>query len=132
MIAALWVVLKDLPWRAIGCALLVALGFSMGHRMASLEYEKDRTEQARALAEWKAKAEKINTVTVTKYVDRVQTIHEKGSTVLKEVPVYVPRNVCVLPADVRRLHDNAAVLPGAPAGADGQAKGTEGVTGEGR
>jgi ElaB/YqjD/DUF883 family membrane-anchored ribosome-binding protein len=132
MIAALWAFLKDMPWRAIGCALLVALGFAVGHRMASLEFKEAKAKQDQLLAQWQAKAEKVNTVTVTQYVDRVQTVHDKGETILKEVPVYVPRNVCVLPADVRRLHDTAAVLPGAPEGADGQATAPEEAAGETR
>ncbi|MFJ4288758.1 hypothetical protein ACIP1U_03055 [Cupriavidus sp. NPDC089707] len=50
-------------------------------------------------------------VTVTRYVDRVQTIQVKGDTIIKEVPRYVPVQAdaaCTVPVGFVRLHDAAA------------------------
>lgn len=50
-------------------------------------------------------------VTVTEYVDRVQTIRVKGDTIIKEVPRYVTVQAdaaCTVPVGFVRLHDAAA------------------------
>jgi hypothetical protein len=52
-----------------------------------------------------------STRVVTKYVDRVQLVHERGDTIVKEVPIYVTANAdaaCVVPAGFVQLHDTAA------------------------
>lgn len=49
--------------------------------------------------------------TVTRYVDRVQTIQVKGDTIIKEIPRYVPVQAdaaCAVPVGFVRLHDAAA------------------------
>ena len=48
---------------------------------------------------------------VTKYVDRVRLMREKGDTIIKEVPVYVPAQAdaaCTVNRGFVRLHDAAA------------------------
>lgn len=48
---------------------------------------------------------------VTEYVDRVQVVHERGATIVKEVPIYVTANAdaaCAVPAGFVQLHDTAA------------------------
>ncbi|KMJ53796.1 hypothetical protein ACG97_06010 [Vogesella sp. EB] len=46
---------------------------------------------------------------LTKYVDRVRTVHAAGETIIKEVPVYVPSDSPALPGGFRVLHDAAAL-----------------------
>lgn len=51
------------------------------------------------------------TRTVTEYVDRVQVVRERGTTIVKEVPVYVTATAdaaCTVPAGFVHLHDAAA------------------------
>ncbi len=51
------------------------------------------------------------TVTVTRYVDRVETIRIKGDTIVKEIPRYVTPQAdasCTVPVGFVRLHDAAA------------------------
>jgi len=51
------------------------------------------------------------TTVVTKYVDRVQVVRERGATLIKEIPVYVTPiadAACVVPAGFVRVHDAAA------------------------
>ena len=48
---------------------------------------------------------------VTQYVDRVRIVREKGETIIKEVPVYVPVQAdaaCTINRGFVRLHDAAA------------------------
>ncbi len=69
------------------------------------------------------------TRTVTEYVDRVQVVRERGTTIVKEVPVYVTANAdaaCTVPVGFVRLHDAAAsgdALPGAAGDPDAPAVG---------
>ncbi|MBU9606046.1 hypothetical protein [Burkholderia multivorans] len=65
---------------------------------------------------------------VTRYVDRVRVVREKGDTIVKEVPVYVDREAdraCVVPLGFVRVHDAAAanVPVGHPASTDAAAAG---------
>lgn len=51
------------------------------------------------------------TTVVTKYVDRVQVVRERGATVIKEIPVYVTPTAdaaCAVPAGFVRVHNAAA------------------------
>ncbi|MBN4688707.1 hypothetical protein, partial [Escherichia coli] len=58
---------------------------------------------------------------VTRFVDRVRVVRERGATITKEIPVYVTARAdarCDVPAGFVRVHDAAAAnLPlGEPAG----------------
>lgn len=61
---------------------------------------------------------------VTKYVDRVRTVHERGATIVKKVPVYVPAQTvaaCTLNRGFVRVLNAAAAdtaLPGAATALD--------------
>ncbi|CAM4210020.1 hypothetical protein CR156_14345 [Stenotrophomonas lactitubi] len=58
---------------------------------------------------------------VTKYVDRVQVVRERGDTITKEVPVYVTPTAdaaCAVPVGFVQLH-NAAAAGIAPTGTAG-------------
>ena len=49
--------------------------------------------------------------TVTKYIDRVRVVRERGATLIQQVPTYVSEKdnaACVLPYGVIRLHNIAA------------------------
>lgn len=69
------------------------------------------------------------TRTVTEYVDRVQVVHERGATIVKEVPIYVTTTAdaaCTVPAGFVQLHDAAAsgnALPGIAGDPDAPAAG---------
>ena len=76
-------------------------------------------------AEWKAKvaalqvevAKKetisatITTDVITKYVDRIKIVKEKGNVIIKEVPTYITKtddSKCVVPNGFVVLHDSAS------------------------
>ncbi|MCY1557670.1 hypothetical protein D9M68_945400 [compost metagenome] len=78
--------------------------------VASLRIQLDNTEGS--------------VVTVTRYVDHVETIKVKGDTIIKEIPRYVPVQAdaaCTVPVGFVRVHDAAAagaVLDSGPGDAD--------------
>ena len=103
-------------WFFTAAAVFIA-GFLFGIHEGASKLEAFKTEQAAVVAKLKTQASAITTVEVTKYVDRVQVVREAGQTITKKVNVYVPRNVCILPAGFTSLHDAAAtgrVLPDTP------------------
>lgn len=76
---------------------------------ANLDLASAKAENA-ALASSLKLAEGTTRV-VTEYVDRVQLVHERGATIVKEVPIYVTANAdaaCAVPAGFVQLHDTAA------------------------
>ncbi len=103
------------PYRLLAlAALAVALiGFGWvkgaGHVQARWDAAvQQQTLQATAIRERQALA---TVKVVTEYVDRVRIVREKGDTIVKEVPVYVPVQAdaaCTINRGFVRLHDAAA------------------------
>jgi len=127
--------LKAMPWKLIGVVSLVVLAFIAGVRWEAAEFKSYKAVQAIKVAALEKKAAEITTVEVIKYVDRLQVIHEKGESIIKKVPVYVPRNVCVLPPGFRSLHDAAATgrdLPDSPGATDAPSTAPEDTAGKPR
>lgn len=114
-----WKFLRGIPWQ-VWLALAVGAAFyAYGEHKESTGETRGRAEvQARwnaaierGKAELVKRKEKQGAVTVrveTKYVDRVKVIREKGQTIVRKVPVYVPAGSCDLPPGFRVLHDAAA------------------------
>jgi hypothetical protein len=71
-------------------------------------------DEHRRMATAKAKTEtaqaETTTRVVTQYVDRVQTVRERGKTIVQRVPIHVPTDAaaCDLPGGFRVHHDAAA------------------------
>ena len=120
------------PYRLLAlAALAVALiGFGWvkgaGHVQARWDAAvQQQTLQATAIRERQALAA---VKVVTEYVDRVRIVREKGETIIKEVPVYVPVQAdatCTINRGFVRLHDAAATgeLPESARDADAAAAG---------
>lgn len=56
-------------------------------------------------------AERLKERVVTRYVDRVRIVRERGATITREIPVYVTAQAdarCDVPAGFVRVHDAAA------------------------
>ncbi|WP_164240706.1 hypothetical protein [Stenotrophomonas maltophilia] len=83
---------------------------------ATIALDKANEALAKATANNAALASSLKlaegtTRVVTEYVDRVQLVHERGATIVKEVPVYVTANAdaaCAVPAGFVQFHDTAA------------------------
>lgn len=109
-------------WLALALAAAALIGFGWikgaGHVQAQWDAAvHQQTLQAAAARERQAQA---TVKVVTQYVDRVRVVREKGDTIIKEVPVYVPAQAdaaCTVNRGFVRLHDAAAAgeLP-TPAG----------------
>jgi hypothetical protein len=120
------------PYRLLAlAALAVALiGFGWikgaGHVQARWDASvQQQTLHATAVRERQVQA---TVEVVTEYVDRVRVVREKGDTIIKEVPVYVPVQAdaaCTINRGFVRLHDAAAAggLPEPAGDADAAAAG---------
>ncbi len=92
-------------------AAVAGLGVWLAHRYDAAVDRANTAEQTATDLRGQLKGAQGGTVTVTRYVDRVQTIRLKGDTIIKEIPRYVPVQAdasCVVPRGFVRLHDNAA------------------------
>jgi hypothetical protein len=112
---------------ALGVAL-VSFGWIKGATHVQAQWDaavQQQTLQAAANREMQAQA---TVKVVTQYVDRVRVVREKGETIIKEVPVYVPVKAdaaCTINRGFVRLHDAAAAgdLPEPAGDADAAAAG---------
>lgn len=99
-------------WYALAVAAVLLLARHQVIRYGDSRYAAGRAdllaEQAKAAKSIVAKQAAITTKVVTKYIDRVRILRERGTTIVKEVPVYVPSDACPLPGGFRVLHDAAA------------------------
>ena len=92
-------------------AALVGFGWVKGASHVQAQWDtavQQQTLQVAAIREQQAQA---TVKVVTQYVDRVRVVREKGDTIIKEVPVYVPVQAdaaCTINRGFVRLHDAAA------------------------
>lgn len=116
----------------LGVALLAALGAYVlftGHRIDAAEQRATVAEASASAARADLAANKASEHIVTRYVDRVQVIYQRGATITQKVPVYVTAQAdaaCTLPIGFVRLHDAAAAstaLPDSAGAADAQPSG---------
>lgn len=80
---------------------VISLGLSLAIILGAMWYYGNTRYvdgQADIQAKWdkelqrqKENSHKISVGVITKYVDRIKVIHEKGDTIIKKVPVYVTR-----------------------------------------
>jgi len=112
---------------ALGVAL-IGFGWVKGASHVQAQWDtavQQQTLQATAICERQAQAtDKV----VTGYIDRIRVVREKGETIIKEVPVYMPVQAdaaCTINRGFVRLHDAAAAgeLPEPARDADAAAAG---------
>jgi hypothetical protein len=103
------------PYRLLALAALglALVGFGWVKGAGHVQAQWDATVQQHALQATAVREEQAQaTVTVvTEYVDRIRVVREKGDTIIKEVPVYVPLQAdaaCTINRGFVRLHDAAA------------------------
>jgi hypothetical protein len=112
----------------IAAAISLGLGWVAGSRHVQARCDSAAAEQRLAVAEAQTRQAEATVQVVTQYVDRVQVVREKGDTILKEVPVYVPIQAdaaCTIHRGFVSLHDAAAAgeLPPATGDPDAPAEG---------
>ena len=95
---------------AIGAALF-GLGWVKGKEHIQARWDAQMQREAVQIAEQQQRQAQATVKVVTRYVDRVRVVREKGQTIVKEVPVYVPAEAdaaCSVNRGFVRLHDAAA------------------------
>lgn len=114
-----------IPWQVWACAGLVIFqclfGWYWYEKGSDSVQERWDASVARGtviVENLKAGQNKVTTVVETKYVDRVKVVYEKGKTITKLVPQFIPDGTCDLPGGFRVLHD-AAITGSIPTAADG-------------
>ena len=106
-----------IPWayRLLALAVLgvalVGFGWIKGASHVQAQWDAAVQQQALQTAAIRERQAQATVKVVTQYVDRVRVIREKGETIIKEVPVYVPVQAdaaCTINRGFVRLHDAAA------------------------
>ena len=106
-----------IPWpyrllalAALGLAL-VGFGWVKGAGHVQTKWDAAVQQQALQAAAVREEQAQATVEVITEYVDRVRVVREKGDTIIKEVPVYVPVQAdaaCTINRGFVRLHDAAA------------------------
>lgn len=127
-------VVTAIPWpyrllalAALGIALF-GFGWIKGAGQVQAQWDAATAAQQQALAKAQIRQAEATVQVVTKYVDRIQIVREKGETRIQEVPVYVPVQAdaaCTVHRGFVSLHDAAAAgeLPEPTRDADAPAEG---------
>ena len=119
-------------WRVLAwmgaAALLFGAGWWTGSQGVHAQWDRAVAAQRLEAVQLQAKRAQATVQFVTQYVDRVRVVREKGQTIIKEVPIYVPAQAdaaCTINRGFVRLHDAAAAneLPQATGDADAPASG---------
>jgi hypothetical protein len=104
------------PYRLLALAALglALVGFGWVKGAGHVQAQWDSAVQQQALQATAVREEQAQATVkvVTQYVDRIRVVREKGDTIIKEVPVYVPVQAdaaCTINRGFVRLHDAAAV-----------------------
>ena len=123
-----------IPWpyrllalAALGVAL-IGFGWVKGASHVQSQWDASIQQQALQVTAIRERQAQATIKVVTQYVDRVHVVREKGETIIKEVPVYVPVQAdaaCTINRGFVRLHDAAAAgdLPEPARDADAAAAG---------
>ena len=106
-----------IPWpyrllalAALGLAL-VGFGWVKGARHVQAQWDTAVQQQALQVAAARERQAQATVKVVTEYVDRIRIVREKGETIIKEVPIYVPVQAdaaCTINRGFVLLHDAAA------------------------
>ncbi|MDU4299505.1 MAG: hypothetical protein E7I45_00785 [Eikenella corrodens] len=91
--------------------MTVAFGWIKGASHVKAQWDTAIQQQALQAVATRERQAQATVKVVTEYVDRVRIVREKGDTIIKEVPVYVPVQAdaaCSINRGFVRLHDAAA------------------------
>ena len=103
------------PYRLLALAALavalIGFGWIKGASHVQARWDAAVQQQSLQTAAVRQRQAEATVKVVTQYVDRVRVVREKGDTITKEVPVYVPVQAdaaCTINRGFVRLHDAAA------------------------
>jgi hypothetical protein len=99
------------PIKGLSVVLLV-FGFYMEGALAYQSYWDVEVKNAQINAgKTETKQAETTVNVITKYIDRVKIVKEKGDVVIREIPKYITKEVdanCTIPESVRMLHTDAS------------------------
>lgn len=103
------------PYRLLALAALavalIGFGWVKGAGHVQARWDAAVQQQSLQTAAVRERQVQATVKVVTEYVDRIRVVREKGDTIIKEVPVYVPAQAdaaCTINRGFVRLHDAAA------------------------
>ena len=100
-----------LPIQVASIAILV-FGVYMEGGIATQEKWQVRVAEVKLeMAKKETASAEITTKIVTKYINKVQIVKEKGNEIIKQVPVYITKDAdakCDVPTGFVMLHDSAS------------------------
>ncbi len=103
------------PYRLLALAALgltlVGFGWVKGAGHVQAQWDATVQQQAMQAAAVREEQAQATVEVITEYVDRVRVVREKGDTIIKEVPIYVPVQAdaaCTINRGFVRLHDAVA------------------------
>lgn len=101
------------PIQLVSIALIV-FGVYMAGAISNEEAWKARVaELEKEYAESQVVTEKVNTEVVTKYITKREVVHQKGEEIVRYIDREIVKynEVCKLPAEVIKIHNDAAQGP---------------------
>ena len=81
----------EIIFAAVMALMFFALGWHFGADHVQDQWDADIARQNKAAAKTEKAAVAVSEIVTTKFIDRVQVIHEKARTIIKEVTVYVTK-----------------------------------------
>jgi apolipoprotein N-acyltransferase len=96
-----------IPIQLLSFVILLVSVFLCGGLANEASWQLKVAETNAEIAELKAKSEKVSTKVVTKYIDRIQVVKEKGNEIVKYINKESDTK-CELPNSFVVLHDAAA------------------------
>jgi hypothetical protein len=95
----------------IACVLFILGVYLSGGISNEASWREKVAEMELAVAKKEAESSEATTKVVTKYVETVKIVKEKGDVIIKEVPKYITKESdakCVIPNAFVVLHDSAS------------------------
>lgn len=114
MPALLW--LKKIPreiWYLLGIGLLIWYVYHLGAESVQTKWDAANKDQASTASRLKQQTTIVLRAVETVHSVKTQVIKEKGATIVKEIPIYIPVDSPDLPTGFVKLHD-AAVTNSSP------------------
>jgi len=106
-----FVSLYRLPIQVASIAILVFGVYMEGGIATQEKWEARVAEVKLEMAKKETASAEVTTKVVTKYINKVQIVKEKGNEIIKQVPVYITKDAdakCDVPTGFVMLHDSAS------------------------
>ena len=123
----------SIPLKIISIILLVGGAYFKGSYSVESDCRNRMDAMEEHMIEKNLESKQVTQKVITKYVETVRIVKEKGDVIIKEVPKYITKESdakCDIPKSFVVLHDAAAIstkteLPNTPRGIDESSSGTK-------